>query len=150
MKLSTIVLYAVISPYLVGGDVTIDCEEWCEVDRNGAPRHNPKYDICVSNCGDRRLECQNLCNINSLKKKKVRKTCQDNCEYIDEAAKVLDLIKESRREIVKKFSQPAEAPAEAPFGTPPPAPFGTPPPAPFGTPPPANTRRRYLGDYVND
>eukprot|EP00588_Corethron_pennatum_P014359 CAMPEP_0194279158 /NCGR_PEP_ID=MMETSP0169-20130528/13498_1 /TAXON_ID=218684 /ORGANISM="Corethron pennatum, Strain L29A3" /LENGTH=133 /DNA_ID=CAMNT_0039023531 /DNA_START=23 /DNA_END=424 /DNA_ORIENTATION=- len=88
MKLSSIVLYAVTSPFLVGGGVTIriggdadtDCEEWCEVKgvKGG----------CVTDCENRRTQCLDLCGSFY---DEAHSICKSNCECIAKAAKVFAL-----------------------------------------------------------
>merc|ERR1719272_2759874 len=107
MKLSTIVLYAVISPYLVGGDVTDCCFESCGDWCVAKGFKHPNFDRCATNCGKRRLACLDLCdtisedfpNSEDFPEEK-NSICQKNCGCVDKAAKVY----KKRQQVVKMLS----------------------------------------------
>mmetsp|Transcript_23482 Transcript_23482/g.46756 ORF Transcript_23482/g.46756 Transcript_23482/m.46756 type:complete len:132 (+) Transcript_23482:65-460(+) len=102
MKLSIIVLYAVISPFLVSGDVTTDCEEWCYAkDKDGK---KPK---CLENCENFRTECLELCGSTISTSEdfpdEKNNICKKNCECIKKARRAKKLTnKAAKTKKVKK------------------------------------------------
>mmetsp|Transcript_23481 Transcript_23481/g.46755 ORF Transcript_23481/g.46755 Transcript_23481/m.46755 type:complete len:127 (+) Transcript_23481:65-445(+) len=90
MKLSIIVLYAVISPFLVSGDVTTDCDEWCDA----KDVKNPK--ICAEKCENSRTECLITCGSMDLSDEK-NSICQKNCECIKKARRAKKLTNKAAK-----------------------------------------------------
>merc|ERR1719272_2411615 len=104
MKLLIIALHAVTTLFLVSGQDTTACLEWCEA-KDVGKRETAK---CATNCENRRTKCKNLCAL-ILNKTKQKIACQENCMCVDKAAKVLDLLKTNRQEVFKQFSQNSDS-----------------------------------------
>merc|ERR1719272_268817 len=110
MKLLIIALFAITTPFLVSVEATMECWEWCEAKSFKSAKgltESKRKEICVKKCEERVTGCLKVCG--DFLDENDRSTCKENCRCVDKAAKILDLLKTNRQEVVKQFSQNSDS-----------------------------------------